>query len=199
MPARSDTDPDFVAIDVETADSWPGSICQIGIVEVAGGRVRSEWSTLVDPEGPFSPFNIRIHGILPERVRGAPAFDNVYEELFGRLEGATVVSHTAFDRNAVRQACERYALAVPSPRWLDSAAVARRAWPDRFAKRGYALPRVAEWLGIRFRHHDALEDARAAAEIVLAAERHTGLDVEGWIRRVRQPVRRRRSDPQTHG
>ncbi len=43
-------------------------------------------------------------------------------------------------------------------------------------------------LGYDFRHHDALEDAKAAAYIVQAAINESGLDIEGWFNRVRQPI-----------
>jgi DNA polymerase-3 subunit epsilon len=39
-----------------------------------------------------------------------------------------------------------------------------------------------------FKHHDALEDAKAAAHILLAAENEIGLNVEGWLDRVKQPI-----------
>lgn len=42
---------------------------------------------------------------------------------------------------------------------LDSAMIVRRAWPEQFGQRGWGLANVAIFLGIRFRHHDALEDA----------------------------------------
>ena len=45
----------------------------------------------------------------------------------------------------------------------------RAAWTERCVREGYGLASVAEYLGIEFRHHDAGEDARVRAEIVLAA------------------------------
>ena len=39
----------FVAVDVETANSDRGSICQIGVVSVEQGQIVDEWQTLVDP------------------------------------------------------------------------------------------------------------------------------------------------------
>ncbi len=178
----------FCAIDVETANSSPGSICQIGIVDVEDGEIAREWSTLVNPEGPFSPFNIGIHGITPDHVQDAPNLPEIHDALHDRLDGATVVSHTAFDRGALGRACNRYGLPLPSARWLDSARVARRAWPGQAARHGVSLGRVAAHLDIRFRHHDALEDARAAALIILAAHRDSGLDIDGWVRRVERPI-----------
>ena len=51
----------------------------------------------------------------------------------------------------------------------------------RTRRRGWNLANVAGHLGISFRHHDAAEDARASAEIVLHACRLTGLDIDGWL------------------
>ena len=48
---------------------------------------------------------------------------------------------------------------------------------------GYGLASICGDLGIAFRHHDAVEDARAAGEIVLRACEHTGLDIDGWVGR----------------
>jgi DNA polymerase-3 subunit epsilon len=43
-------------------------------------------------------------------------------------------------------------------------------------------------LGYAFRHHNALEDAKAAAHILIAAFNETGLDADGWLHRIRQPI-----------
>ena len=66
---------------------------------------------------------------------------------------------------------------------MDSAQIARRAWPEKYGRRGWTLANVSADLGITFQHHDAMEDARAAAEIVLRACRHTGTDIHGWLER----------------
>ena len=78
-------------------------------------------------------------------------------------------------------ATDKYGLEPIQADWLDSASIARRAWPERYRQRGWRLANIAADLGIAFRHHDAVEDARAAAEIVLRACRHTGLDIDGWL------------------
>ena len=43
----------FNAIDVETANERPASICQIGIVQVRAGRIGESLSVLVNPEEHF--------------------------------------------------------------------------------------------------------------------------------------------------
>ena len=55
----------FNAIDVETANERPYSICQIGIVQVRIGRIATSRSFTVDPQEPFRTFNVRLHGIGP--------------------------------------------------------------------------------------------------------------------------------------
>lgn len=180
----------FVAVDVETANSDRSSICQIGLAVVLSGEITEVRTQLVDPEDFFDPRNIKIHGIDGTTVRGSPRFEDVYEEIAGHFRGV-VVSHMAFDRIAISQACESCGNRLRYGHWLDSAQVARRAWPEKYDQRGYKLGNVAADLGISFRHHDAGEDARVAAEVVLRACENTGLDIDGWLRRVKRPVRRK--------
>lgn len=65
---------EFVAIDVETANSDMSSICQIGLVRYVNGNLLEEWKTYVDPEDFFDPINISIHGIDESIVRSAPKY-----------------------------------------------------------------------------------------------------------------------------
>jgi len=179
---------DFCAIDVETANADLGSICAIGMAFVRDGRVADTWGTLIDPEDYFDGMNISIHGIDEEAVEGKPTFADIAGELRGRIGGAVVVHHTGFDRAAIRKSAERYRSSPPDWRWLDSARVVRRAWPDRYARSGYGLAVVAEDLGIAFQHHDPVEDARAASLILLEAAKVTGLDIAGLLQRVEEPI-----------
>lgn len=172
----------FNAVDVETANSDRSTICQIGIAHVIDGQIDDRWSTLVDPEDEFDDFNINIHGITPEQAQNAPTLPEVREELRKRLRGQVLVSHTSFDRSAFETAMDKYGLDQLQVYWLDSAKVVRRAWPEKFGQRGYRLKNVAHFIGYEFKHHDALEDAVAAAEITLAACREHNVDVEHWLR-----------------
>src|SRR5690554_4397123 len=62
----------FIALDVETACSDAASICQIGLACVLPDNRIQTFSTLVNPGTRFDPFNIRLHGIGPDHVSGAP-------------------------------------------------------------------------------------------------------------------------------
>ena len=176
----------FNAIDVETANEHSANICQIGIVQVRAGRIGDCLSTLVNPEEPFSAFNVRLHGIGPDAVQDCATLPDLWAQLRRLLEGTVLVSHTSFDRVAFDGAAGKYRLMPIRTTWLDSAMVARRAWPDKYGRSGYNLANVAADLGISFNHHDALEDARAAAEIVLHACLDTGLDIDGWLEQARK-------------
>ncbi len=175
----------FNVVDVETANNDRSTICQIGIVHVVDGRVADKWGTLVDPEDDFGHWNVKIHGITPEQVQGAPALPEIREELRQRLRGQVLVSHTAFDRSAFKTAMDKYNLEQLQVYWLDSAKIARRAWPDKFSRAGYGLKNVANFIGYEFKHHDAVEDAAAAAEITLAACRERDVNVEYWLHEFR--------------
>ena len=98
-----------------------------------------------------------------------------------------LVSHTAFDRVAFERAMTRYDLEQLQVTWLDSARIARRTWPDQYGRRGWGLKKIAKNLGISYKPHDALEDARAAAEIVLHACAVSKTDIEGWLQKVKLP------------
>ena len=174
----------FNSIDVETANTDPSSICQIGIVRVRDGVIKAKLSVLVNPEAPFNDFNVRLHGIDQDTVKNSQTFPQLEKRLRRLLEGTVLVSHTAFDRGALDGAMERYGLRPIHAIWLDSSLIARRAWPEKYRRR-WNLAAIAGDLGIAFRHHDALEDAKAAGEIVLRACRHTGLDIDGWLERMK--------------
>lgn len=177
----------FVAIDVETANADMASICQIGLVKYENGVLSGEWKSYVDPEDYFDDINISIHGIDESTVKGSPTFPELADTLRSYFGGTVVVCHTHFDRVAIHQAALRYGVSAPECTWLDSARVARRTW-KACAWKGYGLYNVCKILGYDFKHHDALEDAKAAGRILIAAVTESGLDLEGWLRRVRQPI-----------
>ena len=178
---------EFVAIDVETANADMASICQIGIAQFRDGTLVEEWKTYVDPQDHFDGINVSIHGIDEDVVAGAPTFAMLKDTLFSRLSGRIIVTHTAFDRVAVHQASTKHKTPPLSCTWLDTACVARRAWTE-FSRRGYGLASICASIGYNFEHHDALEDAKAAGTILIAAMTHTGLDLDAWLTRVRQPI-----------
>ena len=159
----------FFALDVETANNDRGSICQIGVACVRPDNSIETWMTYVDPQVDRWVFTY-LHGISAHTVQGAPTFAEVLPVLQNALQGATVYQHSGFDRSAVSAACGNRGLPIPQWDWRDSVNVARTAWPELRGNGGHGLASLKQHLGLVFDHHDAGEDARAAAEVVLRAE-----------------------------
>jgi len=178
---------EFVAIDVETANPDMASICQIGIACFKNGQLEREWSSLVNPRDYFDPINVSVHGIEEASVSSAPSLEEIYHEIKSLLSGKICVSHTHFDRISLDKAIRKSSLDPIDVTWLDSARIARRAW-EECAWKGYGLANVCKIIGFEFKHHDALEDAKASGAIVHAAVERAGLTLEGWLTRVGQPI-----------
>lgn len=177
----------FVAIDVETSNSDMASICQVGIVCYEDGVITNEWSSLINPQDYFASINVGIHGITMRDVEDAPIFSDVYETISNLISNTVCVSHTHFDRVSLDKVIRKYKLNLIETNWLDSARVARRAW-EECAWKGYGLAKVCKLIGFDFKHHDALEDAKACGAVIIAASEKTELDLKGWLTRVGQPV-----------
>lgn len=159
----------FNAVDVETASREPWSICQIGIATFYNGSIIDTWSSLINPNTPFERYNIRVHGIRPQDVVGHPTFCDVHDELKNRLEDTVVVSHTLFDLNTFQKSWEYFNINSFPFIWLDSCKIARNAWAETRKGESFGLKPLANWLGISFKHHDALEDAIVSGKITVAA------------------------------
>jgi DNA polymerase-3 subunit epsilon len=155
-----------IALDFETANPRPGNACQIGLAWIEGNRITRVETRLIRPRDMWFTFTW-VHGITAAHVATAPEFPDVLAEFHDELDGALVLAHNAgFDAGVMRGCARAYGVAHPRMRYLCTLAIARQVWPELKSK---ALNKVAAHLGIGFTHHDAGEDARAAAEIALAA------------------------------
>ena len=179
---------EFIAIDLETANSDVRSICQVGLVRFRHGAPHREWMSYVNPRDHFDPMNVGIHGITEAKVRSSPDFPQMAGYLREMLDGEIVISHTHFDRVALGKALEGHGIPGPDCNWLDSAMIARRAWRGLRDEGGYGLANLCGILGYSYQHHDALADAKAAGAVVLAAIEQTDVGLDQWLRQVKLPV-----------
>ena len=160
----------FVAIDFETANYEPTSICSVGLVVVRGGEITQRMHRLVCPEPDYyiRRFSEQVHGIYPADTCGAPTFDEVWSEIVPWVEGLPFVAYNkAFDERVLRAACRMYGIDYTYGTFLCTLRQARRVIP-RTSIANYRLPTVCAYLGIPFdRHHYALADAEGCARIAL--------------------------------
>ena len=160
------SDHDWVAIDFETATGRRASACAVGLVYVRQGRIAGVESFLIQPPGnAYSGFNISIHGIHPAMTQDSPTFGKLWPLLADRIGGRPVVAHNAsFDMSVLRHELDRVGRRYPDLEYYCTLVLSRACWPGL---NGHRLPDVASHCGIAFQHHDAAEDARACAEILL--------------------------------
>lgn len=159
---------DFTAIDFETASHRRDSACQLAAVKVRDREIVDSVCWLIRPEPfHFSPSNIRIHGITPAQVSERPDFGQLWNEMSPWLVDECLIAHNAsFDIGVLRACLQAHAIHTKDFHFNCTRAIARKTWPGR---RGYGLKPLSDWLGVRFKHHDALEDSIACAKVLLAA------------------------------
>ena len=186
---------DYVAIDFETANSYRGSPCSVGLVRVRNGLPVEECHWLIRPPEQvdyFDPFNTTIHGITEEMVAGAPRWRDALPAIMGFIGDDVVVAHNAgFDTGVIRYACAVDNIEWPELRFLCTMVLARRA----LALPSYRLPFVVDALGGSLdEHHNALADARAVVNVVNGlASRSNVEDLDGLANAVGVRVGQMRS------
>lgn len=177
----------FVVIDVEGSNS-ARAICQIGIAKYENGILVDAWGSLINPEDTFEHGCISKHKIYPEAVINSPKFPEVVSTLSYYTKGLITVSHGSYDSDAIRKACNRYAIPPLDITWLDSTVAARRIWPEVSSK-GYGLADLCEKIGYKFNHHDALEDAKAAGAVLVALLKDSNQNIDNLMEIVNRPLK----------
>lgn len=166
---------DFVAIDFETANAFRGSPCAVAMVRYRAGAPTETLHTLMRPphrHDSFDPWNMSVHGITPEDVSSAPRFVDFLPKMLEFLGSDVLVAHNAgFDVSVLRHATEASGVEWPSLRYACTLVMSRRT----LDLPSYSLPWVAEELGVEVRnHHDPVDDALAAGNVLLALAERTG-------------------------
>ena len=170
---------DFTAIDFETANGSAASACSVGLVKVRDGQVVDRIGWFIQPplgHDHFVDWNIRIHGITPEMVEGAPSWTEQLADLMAFAGDDILVAHNAgFDMGVIKSACTATGIATPVYAYVCSLQVARKT----YTLDSYRLPVVAMAAGFDdFAHHDAVADSEACAAIMIhAADRYGAIDM----------------------
>lgn len=150
----------FTAIDFETAKSNKCA-CQLGIVVVRKGIIVEEKCFLIQPpENKYNRHTIKVHGIHPKDTANAPTFNDIWPEIKPYLQRQVVVSHnSSFDIGVIRHDCEYYGITPCKMLSFECTYVLHdlRSLEDSCALYGIELSN----------HHNALDDARACANVFL--------------------------------
>lgn len=159
----------FAAIDVETANDTPESVCSLGVVRVRGREITHRLARLIRPPTERFTFT-HIHRLVWSDVADQPPFENIWPSVEGLIHDVRfIVAHRArFDEWALSACCRRTGLRMPPVPFHCTAALAQRTWGIR----NPSLRDLCRRLQISHRPHDALSDAEAAAKVVLAAREY---------------------------
>ena len=148
----------FTAIDFETANHKPYSICQVGLIRVENGIITKEIDLLVKPPNNYFHYIFpKIHGITPQMVEEAPPFNKIWQLIEPYIHNQIIVAHNiVFDRNCLKQTLDYYNIKEPEYKEYCT-----------YCIYGEALE-VCCWKNkIKLDHHNALSDAKACAELFL--------------------------------
>lgn len=159
---------DFAAIDFETANRCPSSVCSVGVIVVRNGAEAGRYYSLIRPEPDYySRFNTRVHGLTRADTAGARPFPDVWADVGPLVEGLPLVAHNStFDEACLKAAFGAYGMRYPGYTFLCTCRAARRAFGRRLPD--HRLPTVAAACGYDLTmHHNALADAEACAAIAL--------------------------------
>jgi len=159
---------DFAAIDFETANEQPSSVCSVGVVVVRGGQIVDTFYSLIHPEPEYYKwFCQQVHGLCEEDTWDAPIFPHVWEKVAPLIEGLPLVAHNSrFDEGCLKAVFRVYQMDYPDYQFFDTLAASRRHF-------GCALPNhqlqtVSAACGFDLEnHHHAIADAQACAHIAI--------------------------------
>ncbi|MFC7939128.1 TerD family protein [Streptomyces sp. NPDC057387] len=169
---------EWALVDVETSGLVPrrDRVLSVAVVTLGpDGEQTGEFSTLLDPG--CDPGPVHVHGLTAERLRVAPAFEQVAERIGALLEGRVLVAHNAqFDYDFLAHEFARAGLRLPVDRRLCTLALNRRVDPPTDDLK---LGTLAAHYGVpQLKAHDALDDTRVLAGVLRASLRAAaGLDL----------------------
>ena len=161
-----------IVLDTETTGFDPKTgdrLIEVGCIEIDDllptGRT---YHRLVNPERLIPPDAIRVHGITDDKVRDAPKFAEMADELLEFIGDAPVIAHNAaFDRAFINHElglCGR--LLVEEVRWIDTLGLAQTRFPGMANSLDALCKRFKISLAERTLH-GALIDARLLASVYL--------------------------------
>ena len=159
---------DFAAIDFETANECPSSVCSVGVTVVRDGEVVDKFYSLIHPEPEYYQwFCQQVHGLSEEDTDNAPVFPKVWAQIEPLIEGLPLVAHNSrFDEGCLKAVFRVYQMDYPDYVFHDTLWASRRHFGKSLPN--HQLQTVAAACGYDLtRHHHALADAEACAMIAM--------------------------------
>ena len=160
---------DFAAIDFETANRYPCSVCSVGVVIVRDSIITERIYELIKPEPEWYDYwNTRVHGLTEKDTMTSLTFDKVWYKIEPRIEGLPLVAHNSpFDEGCLKSVFKTYGMTYPDYVFYCTCRAARKVF-GKTVLPNHQLHTVAAHCGFDLKnHHHALADAEACAVIAL--------------------------------
>lgn len=168
----------FVAVDTETATAQK-DICQIAYVYVKNGEFISQNTFLIRPRNnKYDRHNIKIHHITPDMTADSPSLEEVWPEIEAKiLESGAFVAHNAdFDIDSIQRSLDNGTSVFDLVKVIDTCKITDYS----------SLYSCCKYFDIDLpKHHDALCDANACAELLLKLK---DFPPYGYIPKVEEPT-----------
>lgn len=155
----------YAIVDLEaTGTGSDAKIIQVGIVIVQDGQVLQTYEQDVNPHEDLMPQIQLLTGISNKRLRKAPDFSQVAEEIYRLIEDAVFVAHNVkFDGNLLAENLFFEGFDLHTPR-VDTVELAQLFFPTL---EKYSLSSLAEDLDLDLEQaHTAISDAMATAQLL---------------------------------
>jgi DNA polymerase-3 subunit epsilon len=159
---------DFAAIDFETANHYPSSICSVGVVIVRAGEITDKIYRLIRPEPEWYIWRFtQIHGLTAEDTQDTEVFPHVWKEIEPKIAGLPLVAHNSpFDEGCLRAVFQVYQMDYPDYEFRCTCMASRKMFGQLLPN--HQLHTVAAHCGFDLTyHHHALADAEACAAIAM--------------------------------
>lgn len=158
----------FAAIDFETANHHPSSVCSVGVVIVRGGEITDKIYRLIRPKPEwYSYWNTQVHGLTAADTENEKVFRYVWAEIASKIADLPLVAHNGpFDKRCLRAAFSVYQMDYPDYEFHCTLSASRKTFGAILPN--HQLHTVAAHCGYNLaNHHHALADAEACAVIAL--------------------------------
>lgn len=161
----------ITVIDFETANCAYSSACSIGIVQIVGHEITyGECFLIQPPDNFYEKRQMEIHGMSPQDTKDADFFPTVWEKIKPYFENTYLAAYNAiFDMTVLKGLFNYYDIQEPCFAYFDIMNLSGLKTP-REENVGKKLEDCCAYFGVALDfHHDALCDAKAAAELALYA------------------------------
>ena len=157
----------YVAIDFETMTTWRASVCSVGLAVIENGKITDTFYSLVCPLSKEENYYCcQTHGLKYKDVKDSPKFDEIWGIIDKEyIKGSPLIAHNApFEKSCIN-ACNETFDTNSDYKYIDTLKLSRK-YLNKLEK--HTLDAVCEALHCKLKHHhNALDDAKACAEVFI--------------------------------